>query len=244
MSANYPDIFRNNVASRMFRDVADMDYVSARTLFRNDCLDEFLIFSQQVLEKYLKGILLFNKVKNVKSTHSLSRLLRLCDANVDHFKISDQTRDFIDKIDGAEALRYAPYILGGFSADRDYLLKLDYAVMDIRRYCHADLKLAVGLSKISEEDLLKYNKDVGVSFVYLLEKIRIGKDKKYKKFRENLLWKNLCFSKNIKSIQFQNGWWAKGSGFNPEELSEVYKAVREYIFIPKEVKDYFEKNEK
>jgi hypothetical protein len=27
-------------------------------------------------------------------------------------------------------------------------------------------------------------------------------------------------------------------------LSEVYKAVREYIFIPKEVKDYFEKNEK
>jgi hypothetical protein len=39
---DYDKIFRTHFASGMFRDVADMDYISARTLFRNDCSEDFL----------------------------------------------------------------------------------------------------------------------------------------------------------------------------------------------------------
>lgn len=33
------NLYRTIFATRVFRDVADMDYISARTLYKNDCLE-------------------------------------------------------------------------------------------------------------------------------------------------------------------------------------------------------------
>ena len=231
-------LYRNNFAGRMFRDVAD---IAARTLFRNDCYDEFLIFAQQSIEKYLKGILLFNEVKHTKSTHRLMILVDLC-KTIPHFKISDKAIKFIKNIDGFDGIRYAEYMFGAFSAERDYLIGLDYTVMQLRRYCIADKEMAERLSKVDEQRLVEITRRGGVSFSYLLEKIQKGNVPKYKKLRSNLIWKNLYFSPRVKSIKFQAGWWAKSSGFSQNELRDAYNAVKDYIHIPREVKQYFERS--
>lgn len=235
-------IFRNHFASRMFRDVADMDYVSARTLFRNDCYEDFLVLAQQCIEKYLKGILLFNDVKKTKDTHRLINLVNLCQSHIPHFKLPEKVTDFIEKIDGFDQLRYAVYMFGGFSADRDYLIKLDYTVMYLRLYCHADKVMAQEYSKLNESEIVQITKRGGISFLNLLEKIQKGKELKFKKLHSNLIWKNLYFSPRINSISFRQGWWSKSSGFNPEELNNAYRAVKDYIYTSGEVKKYFEGN--
>ncbi len=241
MSNNNDRIAINHFASRMFRDVADMDYISARTLYKNECFDEFLIFSQQAIEKYLKGILMFNRVKSRKMTHKLSVLLQKCSNDVAHFKISEQTRKFIKEIDGYDDLRYAKYMFGAFMAQRSHLVELDRAVMELRRYCHNDTPYAVALSKATDDQLIEITRKKGISFLYLLEKIVKNKNGKYSKLRSNLIWKNLYFSPRTKSISLTDGVWGKASGFSKKELAEMYDVIKEYIFIPKDVKDCFEK---
>jgi len=233
------NLHRRTFATRAFRDVADMDYIAARVLYRNDCFDQFLIFSQQCIEKYLKAMLLYNSVKFTKPTHNLEVLLKECE-KVKHFKISDRTKKFIEKINGFDELRYGIYVFGAFSAERRYLIELDYAVMDIRRYCHSDRKFARALSNIGEDKLIKITKRGMLSITALLEKIQKDKDKKSKKLRSNLIWKNFFFSPKIKKIKFTSGWWGKASGFTPKELKKSYRAVKNYVYIPKNVREYFE----
>ena len=153
-SINKHELHRRVFATRAFRDVADMDYIAARTLYRNDCFDEFLIFSQQCIEKYLKAILLYNSVKYTRASHDLEVLLKECE-KVKHFKISERTKDFLKEINGFDELRYGIYVFGAFSAKREHLIELDYAVMDVRRYCHSDRKLARALYKIDEKKLIE-----------------------------------------------------------------------------------------
>jgi len=56
-----PTSFENIIASYAveFRDRADMDYVSARHLYRMGLMPPFLWSSQQAIEKYLKAAILF-----------------------------------------------------------------------------------------------------------------------------------------------------------------------------------------
>lgn len=68
----------NNFARISFLNIADYDYISARTLFRNGLFDQFLTLSSQAIEKYLKTILLYNRVKNNKSSHNLIYLFKKC----------------------------------------------------------------------------------------------------------------------------------------------------------------------
>jgi hypothetical protein len=48
------------LATDVFREQADKDYIVARTCYRMDLRDQFLWASLQACEKYLKAILLFN----------------------------------------------------------------------------------------------------------------------------------------------------------------------------------------
>jgi HEPN domain-containing protein len=238
-------LMRNHFAGRVFCEVADMDYISARTLYRNDCLEQFLILAQQCIEKYLKGILLYNEVKNTQLTHGLTALSDKCRA-IPHFKISDRTKKFVVRINGYEKLRYAEYIFGAYSAEQGLLGELDYAVMDLRRYCHSDLELAQGLSTLDDQCLTAVTKRRGVKFHGKLEEIQSGKDKKLDKLRSNLVWENLYFSRRVNHTALFLGWWSKSSGFYQDELSDLYNAVKDYVALPKEVHKYFkglEKNE-
>src|SRR5688572_4958760 len=53
----------NNFAVRSFRDVADGDYIAARLSFRSQLIPQFLWQSLQAIEKYLKCILVLNRIK-------------------------------------------------------------------------------------------------------------------------------------------------------------------------------------
>lgn len=213
-----------------------MDYISARTLFRNECYDEFLIFCQQCIEKYLKAILLYNDVKD-NSMHSLNKLLKKC-TQLSLFKISERTQKFINEVDGYDKLRYGAYIFGSFWAERKLLLELDYAVMDLRRYCTSDIEFSEALSKVSEDELIHLTKRGGFTSG-LLQTIQKSRDPKHSLMHSNLFWKNLYFSPKVKSIKFQSGWWGKGSGLQPKEMEEMYRAVEGYVLITKEVRQYF-----
>jgi HEPN domain-containing protein len=49
------------LATEVFREQADKDYIVARSCYRMNLREQFLWASLQACEKYLKGILLFNE---------------------------------------------------------------------------------------------------------------------------------------------------------------------------------------
>lgn len=61
MSGDEADL--NNFATRSFRDVADQDYVLARIAYRSELYAQFLWSGLQAIEKYLKAILLYNRIQ-------------------------------------------------------------------------------------------------------------------------------------------------------------------------------------
>jgi HEPN domain-containing protein len=64
-----------NEFASVFREIADKDYISARSNYRLRLREPFFWAGLQALEKYLKGILLFNekKVREYRN-HDLSLL--------------------------------------------------------------------------------------------------------------------------------------------------------------------------
>ena len=74
------DRFVNSFATQSFRDQADRDYVSARLACRHELFPQFLWASHQAVEKYLKAILLYNRVRATKVGHDLARALSLAES--------------------------------------------------------------------------------------------------------------------------------------------------------------------
>ncbi|HCT5171431.1 TPA: HEPN domain-containing protein, partial [Enterobacter cloacae] len=56
------ELLLNDAARRSFRDMADQDYLSARLCYKHKLNFQFLWLSQQAVEKYIKAILLYNRV--------------------------------------------------------------------------------------------------------------------------------------------------------------------------------------
>ena len=131
--------------NRSFREVADKDYIAARISYRYDLAQQFLWFSQQALEKYLKAILLFNGKSTKRLNHNVmtafSELRNIADIP---FLIPNDIETFVKYIDDYGTNRYFeyPYYLVGHEC-----LQLDKAVWHIRRYCyqmHTSLKKTDG----------------------------------------------------------------------------------------------------
>ncbi len=68
------DILLNDFAIRSFRETADCDYIAARLSFRAGLVPQFLWQSLQAIEKYLKCILVLNRIRAPKS-HNIEQLL-------------------------------------------------------------------------------------------------------------------------------------------------------------------------
>lgn len=79
MNAN--DAYLNDFATRSFRDIADQDYIMARAAYRATLYPQFLWSGLQAIEKYLKAILLYNRIPQPKGKdllrHDLARALEL-----------------------------------------------------------------------------------------------------------------------------------------------------------------------
>jgi len=222
---DWDKIHRNEFARRCFLVPADYDYISCRTLYRNECFDQFLYLGHQSIEKYLKAILLYNNISSKDGRHDLERLLKKC-LQIGHFQIDKDLENFIKNFNGYDDIRYLTY---NYSAESSYLTNIDKTIWQIRRY--------------AQNNYYPGRKTV---FNGELEKILKNNLNKFKKLRENLIWKNSYYC-TYKKNKIKRNWrmWAKNTPlFMHQDMSknkDKYDAVKELVYLPKEVRKQFEK---
>jgi hypothetical protein len=226
----------NDFARRSFRDVADHDYVAARMCYRARLIPQFHWAGLQALEKYLKAILLFNRVPAKDVWHDLSRALHHAGKLPFELRMSSPTKELIEYLDTYGRFRY---LESSFFIRGPRLVQLDKAVWEIRRYCRVlnyeskatgKNMLACELAAIEAGE-----RRLPQTFPPLaggaLEGILASKDDPA---RAPLLWQNAFFGPSRRTrVRMRLHF----SGVNaplflhPELLDEVLK----YVFLPKEV---------
>lgn len=132
----------NDFAKRCFRDVADHDYIAARMCYRSGLYSQFYWSALQAIEKYLKAILLFHRVRAKDIKHNLERAWVHAKKLPFEIHISDSTREMIERLDRFGQYRY---LEASFYVDGPVLPQLDKTVWEIRRYCKVlDYTMDVG----------------------------------------------------------------------------------------------------
>ncbi|MCZ8094138.1 MAG: HEPN domain-containing protein [Acidovorax sp.] len=222
----------NDFAIRSFRDTADQDYISARLCFRSSLIPQFHWAALQALEKYLKCILVLNRVKAPK-THDLGRLFDLVKSELDvDLPLIAETREFIVYLDTYGRHRYFE---SSWAIEGNECNKLDCSVWDLRRFAsvlrtdeHSSQQLSVdqrrkAIAKISESGE-KHPHAFQIPGG-LLE--RIVEDNKHAS-RPGLIWQNGYFGKSFRTkvkywphLNFANSPLT----LRPEILDEVLKYV-------------------
>ena len=224
----------NEFAVRSFRDIADGDYIAARMACRAELMDQFLWSSQQAFEKYLKCILLMNRVPAVHVKHDLAEAWRLVESipglNV---KMRPRGKALFDHVAVYGEYRYrdVPSFIVGH-----VLLELDIAVWDLRRYCQVlvgpaftpedQRMLNEGLAALAASDANpphKFSLRRGV-----LENIL--RTKRHPA-REALLWQNALFgARKRRFVRVRDHFQMQNPPLQlyPAMLDEV----RKYVFIP------------
>ncbi len=214
------DLQVNDFAIRSFRDVADEDYISARLAFRAALVEPSLWASQQALEKYLKCILLLNRIpgKNVK--HNLRAALHAISASGKiPFELTSPTQKFIEFIDEFGPFRYLEISNVAFGL---HLTCLDRSVWELRRYCslseeHKRTKLCQGVIPT------KIRLDGGH-----LEAVM---DDINNPARKPLLWQNAFFGARSRRFVKRNPWFKATNAplyLYPQMLDEILK----YVHLP------------
>lgn len=143
----------NRFATQSFRDQADRDYIEARLACRAELIPQFLWASQQAIEKYLKGILLYNRKPAKRVGHDLTAALKLAEGLPKApftIVLSARSRKFIDHLATYGENRYIekPYHVNGH-----ILVDLDLAVWELRRYCQV-LNVFGKVLQVTEQKLL------------------------------------------------------------------------------------------
>jgi HEPN domain-containing protein len=123
----------NDFAKRAFRDIADMDYIAARQSARAGLIPQFLWSSLQAFEKYLKYILLVNRISSRDLGHDISKSLQYVRHNVEY--VTDLQIDKYDVFEQVAEYGQDRYLIGSYAAHGFLLPQLDAAIWDIRRYC-------------------------------------------------------------------------------------------------------------
>lgn len=226
---------KNDFVTRSFRDVADKDYIAARLSHRYGLDLQFLWFSQQALEKYLKAILLYNDkdTKNLghRITEAYIEVLRISDIPVD---FPSDIEPFIKYVDAFGANRYFeyPYYLLG-----EECLQLDRVVWFIRRYCY-DMRQTIThegeVIDLFPYELQKVQRTYTITKPHKFELFggfleKVVKDKK-SELRKQLVWKNFYYGSYKKQI-IKNYTHRSSSAnpthyLHPEVFAELDKVVK------------------
>ncbi len=237
---SYPThILVNDFAIRSFRETADKDYIAARMAYRARLIQPFLWSALHCLEKYVKGILVLNRVKAHKGHSVLPGIERMKQHGKFELDLSADTVKFIKKLEdyGAEYRYYeVSYDIRPFD-----IVRFDRAVWELRRYCQPlDYDIVDRNGKMvnlltHELDRVhraKAKHEKGTCVMGgILEKIIERKDHPA---REALIWNNLFFGPSRrKGVKMRPDWEAGNSPFflHPEIIDEVAK----YVHIPKDI---------
>lgn len=236
----YPlDILLNDFAIRSFRETADKDYIAARMAYRARLIQPFLWSALHCLEKYVKGILMLNRVEAHRGHSVLPGVKRMKQQGKFELDLSVDTVQFISKLEdyGAE---YRYYEVSYDTRPFD-IIRLDRAVWELRRYCQpldydiADLSgqqvnlLSLELDRIHRA---KTRNEKGTCIMGgFLEQVIA---KKNHSAREALIWNNLFFGPSRrKGVKMH---WSTESGHSPFFVHpEIIDEVIKYVYIPKNI---------
>ncbi len=212
---------------------------------RTRLFPQFLWSSLQALEKYLKCILLLNRIKATNLGHKIGAGLTLISSKAPfQLLLKQHSLDFIQHLDTYGRFRYleTPFHVKGLE-----LVELDLTVWSIRRYCrvlnHEDALPNAGVRNLLESNLRAIAASDQPPYRPMrlhggtLEKII---DDRKHPARAHLLWKNLYFGQRPrKTIRLQRWSHATNSplALHPEMLDEVLQ----YVFVPKDVVSEYRK---
>lgn len=229
--------FLNNFAVRSFRDVADQDYISARLSYRAGLISQFQWSSLQAIEKYIKAILLINKIEEKDINHSLSKGLEYIKKLPFPVELSKSSINFINHLEEFARFRYleVPYYTYG-----PKLVELDKTVWEMRRYCTAiNYEITHNGKKIAFLDLelkrIKQSNDLSPhNFRILGGLLETILSKPKHPARPALIWQNAFFTNKPRKIVKIHSHY---SAVNPP-LSlhpDMLDVVNKYVYLPKEV---------
>ena len=229
----------NDFAIRSFRETADKDYITARMAYRARLIQPFLWSALHCLEKYVKGILVLNRVKAHKGHSVLPGIEKMKLHGKFELDLSADTVDFIKKLEdyGAEYRYYeVSYDIRPFD-----MVRFDRAVWELRRYCQP-----------LDCDVIDMNGKTVNLLTYELDRVHRAKamrekgtcvmggvleniiEKRDHPAREALIWNNLFFGPSRrKRVKMRPDWEAGNSPFflHPEIIDEVVK----YVYIPNDI---------
>jgi HEPN domain-containing protein len=228
----------NSFAIWSFRDTADQDYVVARMAYRALLYAQFHWSALQAVEKYLKAILLLNRIRARDVSHELEKALEYAKELPFELRLTDQTVEFLEHLDSFAKFRY---LESSYHVIGHKIVRLDRAVWEIRRYCRVlghvvTLDEHEGRRRLEKElDRIRRSEDAPPHLFRLpgglLERII---DDRAHPARAPLVWKNLFFgTRHRKSVKLKPVLHAINAPLwnHPEILDEVL----EYIFLPKDI---------
>jgi HEPN domain-containing protein len=236
------DALLNDFATRSFRDVADEDYIAARLAFRARLIPQFLWGGLQALEKYLKCMLVLNRIP-ASCGHDLGEILAAFEKSKPfELRLSARSKTFVKFLDTYGRHRYFEsswYVMGGEIVD------LDRAVWEMRRYARImryDFHGKDG-SKINALPIeLAHNVDAESrhpqDFHIMGGRLESILEKRGHPARESLVWQNGFFGRSRRrSVRLRSGLQAANSPLtlHPELLDEVLK----YVWLPKDVREAY-----
>jgi HEPN domain-containing protein len=236
----YPiHILVNDFAIRSFRETADKDYIAARMAYRARLIQPFLWSALHCLEKYVKSILVLNRVKAHKGHSVLPGIERMKQHGKFELDLSADTVKFIRKLEdyGAEYRYYeVSYDIRPFD-----IVRFDRAVWELRRYCQPMDYDTVDMNgktvnwlthELDRVHRAKAKQEKGTCVMGGILEMII--EKKDHPAREALIWNNLFFGPSRrKGVKMRPDWEAGNSPFflHPEIIDEVVK----YVYIPKDI---------
>lgn len=223
----------NHATIRCFRDTADADYISARLAIRSDLPGPFLSAAEQAIEKYLKCILMLNRIDTRDIGHKINvALQRINDSLPFNIDLDKGERKLFDQL---VLWDFDRYLVNSLYVENESLMYLDRLVWKLRQYCRPlDMihraeppdksYIAAKIEEIKAVDpsIPKQGHVPGGFLERVLES-------KLHRGREALIWNNLWYhSSNRKHVYYRTGYQAINSPFfnNPEVAAEACKYMK------------------
>jgi len=228
----------NSFATESFRDQADRDYILARLACRHELFPQFLWSSHQAIEKYLKAILLYNRINASGVGHNLSKAMSLTKRLPFNIELSDRSRKFINHLSACGEYRYIDVL---YHVDGHILIDLDLAIWELRRYCQVLNVSGKALPPQEQYLLEKAKADLDRSYSEPRHKFRLQggfiekvlEDPRHPS-RPALQWQNASYGiRTRKTVRIKYHLYAQNPllYLYPEMLEKLLK----YVFIPKKL---------
>lgn len=225
----------NSIATRCFRNTADHEYIVGRMAYRAHLLQQFNWSVLHSLEKYLKAICLYNRIKCKGIQHNL-RQLREKLSRLHFFKLMPETEEFMDRIQDYGGDRY--HATSWMSRPEDLPL-FDRAVWDVRRFCRVlepaytrdpdacRVEMSALKELLGKEELRPHDEPC---LDGRLEEILANREHPG---REALVWMNHCFGPRRRKKVKIRGCPIPAFENSPSFLHpEIVEEARKYVYWP------------